>query len=102
MATGQGTATITFDTAASRDIFAEAVVIGQASILSTSKVEAYIMGDSTADHAIDEHIMSVAMMDLVCHTIVAGTGFTITAMVRDEISKAGLVGSFSVRWVWTD
>lgn len=102
MATGQGAATLTFGNAASRDIHAETVITGQATIGAASKVEAYLMGDSTADHSVDEHIMAATMADLVCHTVVAGTGFTITALVRDEISKAGLVGDFSVRWVWAD
>lgn len=99
MATGQGTATLTFGTAASRDIYAESVVTGQAAILSTSKVEAYFMADTTSDHSADEHILAASMMDLVCGAVVAGTGFTIYAWARE---KQGLVGGWSVRWIWTD
>lgn len=99
MATGQGTATLTFGTAASRDIYAEAVVTGQAGILSTSKVEAYFMDDTTADHSADEHILAGSMMDLVCGSVVAGTGFTVYALARE---KQGLVGGWTVRWIWAD
>lgn len=99
MATGQGTATLTFGTAASRDIYAEAVVTGQTGILSTSKVEAYFMAVTTADHSADEHILATSMMDLTCGAIVAGTGFTIYALARET---QGLVGSWTVNWVWAD
>ena len=99
MATGQGTATLTFGTAASRDIYAESVVTGQAGILSTSKVEAYFMDDSTSDHSADEHVMASGVIDLVCGAVVAGTGFTIYGIARE---KYGVVGGFTVRWVWAD
>lgn len=96
MATGTGT--LTFGTAASLDIYATAAVTGQAAILSGSKCEAYFMGDTTTDHSADEHILAASMMDLVCGDIVAGTGFTIHAWARE---KQGLVGSWTVQWVWT-
>ena len=99
MATGQGTATLTFGTAASRDIYAEAVVTGQAGILSTSKAEAYFMAVTTADHSADEHILAASMMDLVCGAVVAETGFTIYAWARE---KQGLVGGWTVHWIWAD
>ena len=96
-----GTATLNFNGAASKTLDVSVVVTGQAAILAGSKVEAYLMDDTTADHAADEHIMAVSMMDLVCGAIVAGTGFTIYANVRDDISKAGLTGQFTVQWVWS-
>lgn len=102
MATGQGTATIAFGSANSRTTDTSVTITGEASISGTSKCEAYLMGDTTSDHSADEHIMAAAMMDLVCHTVSAGVGFTITALVRDEIARAGLTGSFTVRWVWAD
>ena len=93
-----GAETLTFGTADSRDIYATAVVTGQAAIISGSKCEAYFMADTTADHSADEHILAATMMDLVCGDIVAGTGFTIHAWARE---KQGLVGSWTVQWVWT-
>lgn len=92
-----GTATLAFGTAASRDIYATAVVTGQAAIVSGSKVEAYFMGDTTSDHSADEHVLAAAMMDLACGDIIAATGFTIHAWARE---KQGLVGSWTVQWVW--
>ena len=96
-----GTATLDFGTAASKTLDTSVVVTGQAAIASGSKVEAYLMGDTTSDHSADEHIMAVSMMGLVCGAIVAGTGFTIYANVRDDIAKAGLTGQFTVQWVWS-
>ena len=96
-----GTATLNFGVASAKTLDISQVVTGQAAIVSGSKVEAYLMGDTTADHEADEHIMAVSMMDLVCGAIVAGTGFTIYANVRDDISKAGLTGQFTVQWVWS-
>ena len=96
-----GTATLNFLTASVKTLDTSVVVTGQAAIVSGSKVEAYLMGDTTADHSDDEHIMAVSMMGFVCGAIVAGTGFTIYANVRDDISKAGLTGQFTVQWVWT-
>ena len=95
-----GTATLNFGVASAKTLDTSVVVTGQAAIVSGSKVEAYLMADTTSDHAADEHIMSVSMMDLVCGAIVAATGFTIYANVRDDISKAGLTGQFTVQWVW--
>lgn len=55
MATGQGTATIDFGAFPGANE-ASVVVSGQTSILATSKVEAYIMGDDTAGtHTASDH-----------------------------------------------
>lgn len=102
MATGQGTATLAFGTASSRTTDVSVAVTGQTSISGTSKCEAYFMDDTTSDHSADEHIMASSMIDVVCGSVVAGAGFTIFALVRDEISKAGLTGDFKIRWVWAD
>jgi hypothetical protein len=99
MATSTGTATLTFGTAASLSIDTSIAVTGQATISGTSKCEAYFMDDATSDHSADEHILAASMMDLVCGSVVAGTGFTIFANARE---KQGLVGSWTVRWVWAD
>lgn len=92
-----GTATLDFGTAASRTIDTFVVVTGQAAILAGSQVEAYFMADTTTDHSADEHIMAIQAIDLICGDIVPGTGFTIYGIAREP---AGLVGQFTVHWVW--
>lgn len=96
-----GTATLNFGTAASKTLHVKTVITGQTGIVAGSKVEAYLMGDATADHTDEEHIMAKSMMDLACGIIVPGVGFTIYANVRDELSKAGLTGQFIIQWKWS-
>ena len=96
-----GTATLDFGAASAKTLDTSIAVTGQAAIISGSVAEAYLMGSTTADHSADEHIMSSSMMDLTCGSIIAGTGFTIYAQARDDISKAGLTGQFTVQWVWS-
>lgn len=97
MATGQGTATINFG-AAPGNSEASVAVTGQASILSTSKVEAYIMADSTATgHTAADHRYASAFLGFTCGTLIAGTGFTIHGRCLDKME-----GSFLVNWVWAD
>jgi|SRR5882724_5498802 len=54
---------------------ASVAVTGQAGILTTSYVEAHLLGVATADHSSDEHL--VETLAVVPMDIVAGTGFTI-------------------------
>lgn len=68
-------------------------VTGQASIVSGSIAEAFMMGDSTVHHNADEH--ALVPLKLSCSAVVAATGFTITA-----VSDWRLTGTFKVRWVW--
>lgn len=71
---------------------------GIASILATSKVEAFIMADdSTADHTAADHRYFPQLASLTCGTPTAATGFTIYAR---SIHK--LTGQWSIRWVWAD
>ena len=88
-----GTATIDFGAWPGGNT-CELAITGQAAILTTSLVEAFIMGDSTADHNVDEHLL--APFRLVCGVPTAATGFTIYAT-----SDLVLTGTFKVRWVWT-
>lgn len=95
MATGQGTAIIDFGTGSSE---ASVAVTGQASILNTSKAEAYIMGDDTSvDHTANDHRYASVLIGLTCGTPTAATGFTIYGRCLDKIN-----GQFTVRWVWAD
>ena len=96
-----GTATLNFGAAASKTLDTTVAVTGQTAIVSGSKVEAYLMGDTTADHSADEHIMAASMFRLACSDIVAGTGFTIYAVGEDYLAKAGLTGQFTIQWVWS-
>jgi hypothetical protein len=99
MATGQGTAIIDFGALGSGGSNeASVIVTGQASILATSKVEAYIMGDdTTAEHTANDHRYAAALIGLTCGTPVDATGFTIYARSTEKLS-----GEFQVRFVWAD
>lgn len=73
-------------------------VTGQALILTTSKVDAFIMADdTTSDHTASDHRYADALMGLTCGTPTLATGFTIYARSTEK-----LVGTFQVRWVWAD
>lgn len=92
---GTGTATLDFTSTPCET--ASITVTGQAAILTTSHVEAFWMSETTADNGADEHEEAAALCPLVCGSLIAGTGFTITA---HPIAALG-VGTFKVRWVWT-
>lgn len=93
MATGVGTATINFGSAPGTNVV-ETVVTGQTNITTSSHVEAWLMGDSTASHNAYEH--SIVPIKLSCGSLVNGTGFTITAS-----SEWRLTGTFTAHWVWS-
>lgn len=77
---------------------ASVAVTGQAAILNTSKVFAYIKSDDTSvNHTANDHLYAPILMDLSCNTPTPSTGFTVTA-----ISPYKLTGKFTVRWQWTD
>ena len=95
----QGQAVIDFGVAPG-DERATVAIIGQAAILASSLVEAWLDATvaATADHTPDEHSMAAAGgVGITCQTIVAGTGFTIVA----SSERAGMmIGKFNVAWVW--
>lgn len=95
MATGTGTATIDFGAGSNE---ASVSVTGQASILATSKADAFVMADdTTVDHTASDHRYFDALAGLTCGTPTAGVGFTIYAT-----STQKLEGTYKVRWVWAD
>ena len=97
MATGQGTATIDFGAQPGTDEVTVAVT-GQASILATSKAEAFIMADdTTSDHTAADHRWFNAKCGLTCGTPTDATGFTIYASSIEKLN-----GTYLVRWVWAD
>jgi hypothetical protein len=98
----QGTAAVDFG-AFPGTTDASTVITGQATIGAGSLVEAWLYPVATADHSVDEHI--VETIRVLAHTVVPGTGFTITArsdlQEMDPAGRAGrLYGLWSVGWVW--
>ncbi len=93
MANGTGTATIDFGAAPGSNL-ATIAVTGQASITTGSHVEAWLQGDTSADHNAYEH--TVVSMRLRCGDLISGTGFTIYS-----VSEQRLAGVFTVHWVWS-
>ena len=125
---GSGTATLNFGAFPGASDTSVAVT-GQAGIVSGSLVEAWIRPEATADHSADEHMLET--IKVFAHTIVAGTGFTISGFNTSEITEgleqggAGraasaapggesqdgnpryggmgtrIYGTFKVAWAWT-
>jgi hypothetical protein len=93
MATGVGTATLNFGSAPGTNVV-ETTVTGQTGITTSSHVEAWLMGDSTAGHNAYEH--AIVPIKLSCGSLVNNTGFTITAS-----SEWRLTGTFTAHWVWS-
>ena len=92
-----GTATIDFGSFPGTSE-ASIAVTGQGSILTTSKVEAFIMGDDTSGaHTANDHRYASALIGLSCGTPTLATGFTIYGRCLDKMQ-----GTFAVRWVWAD
>ena len=87
-----GTTTLDFGATPGTN-YVTTTVIGQAAIASNSHVEAYLMSEATATHNAYEH--SIVPLEIRCGSIVAGTGFSITAN-----SNLRLNGTFNVHWVW--
>lgn len=95
MASGVGTATLDFGSAPGTNI-TTVVVTGQAGITSDSHVEPWFMGETTATHNAYEHMVAPIKVTVDKSSIVAGTGFTITA-----VTEWRLTGTFIVHWVWS-
>lgn len=91
-----GTATIDFGAAPGSNE-ASIAVTGQASILSTSYVEAWVMADdTTADHTASDHkYVEVVGTKFTCGTPTDGVGFTIYGRCVGKMQ-----GTFKIRWVW--
>ena len=92
-----GTATLNFGAHPGSNE-ASVAVTGQTSILVTSKVESWVMGeDVSPNHTASDHRYFAALAGLTCGTPTASTGFTIYARSEHKLS-----GSWTVRWVWAD
>jgi hypothetical protein len=91
-----GSATATFGAYPGADN-ASVVITGQSTILTTSKVEAWLDSTiaGTSDHSPDEHM--IADIDVRVESIVGGTGFTIWLHTRENANQ---YGAYNVSWVW--
>lgn len=89
-----GTATLAFGATPAGE--ASVAVTGQGSILTTSQVEAWIEGATTADNDENMHLMAGALMRVTCGIPVAATGFTIYA----DVLAGEVTGDFTVSWAW--
>lgn len=73
---------------------AQATITGQAGILTSSAVDAWVRCEDSADHSADEH--DIEDFNVSPKSIVAGTGFNITA--RPRVGPA--YGVYNLTWVW--
>jgi hypothetical protein len=84
MAGAQGSTTVNFGAFPGAG-YASVAVTGQAAILGTALVEAWILPVATADHTSDEHIFET--LRCVAADIVAGTGFTIHVFNNNRLME---------------
>lgn len=95
MATGQGTVTIDFG--AFPGAQEASITFADATIGASSKVEAYVMGsDTTSGHTAEDHRYLGQFVTLTA-AATAGVGGTIYARANPK-----MVGTFSIRYVWSD
>lgn len=87
-----GTVLVDFGSAPGTNIVTTTIT-GQTAIVSTSKVKAVVMLDTTATHNSYEHM--VAPIKLTCGNIVNGVGFDIQA-----VTDWRLTGTFNITWEW--
>lgn len=87
-------------------------ITGQTGIASGSLVEAWIFPTATADHSADEHWVDPP--EVFAGNVVAGTGFTIYAVVKKRsdlapysdsrrvrnVDQPMVYGKWTVGWVW--
>lgn len=89
-----GEATISFGSTPTNE--GTVTVTGQGSILTTSKVKAWVMGATTADNDENAHLFGGLVINVVSNIPTAATGFTLYAT-----TLAGYVtGDFKVKWEW--
>lgn len=92
-----GSATLDFGAAPGSNE-ASVAVTGLTTILATSKVQAWVMGDDTSvDHTASDHRYFLVFAALACGTPTAATGFTIYGR-----STQKLTGKWTVRYLWVN
>jgi hypothetical protein len=89
-----GTATIDFGSTPVTE--GTIAVTGQAAILATSLIEAFMLEASTADNTTTDHKSLAWAACCWVESIIAGTGFTIRLILRAGMAK----GTYKVQWVW--
>lgn len=92
----QGTAVLDFGAFPGKSD-ASVAVTGQAGILATSLVDAWVNLVATADHSADEHLLET--IDIRAGLIVAGTGFTIYGF-NEGSGDTRIYGLWNIAWVW--
>lgn len=91
---GTGTATIDFGAGSNE----AQEVVPVPTILATSKVEAWVMGDDESlDHTASDHRYFPVFASLTCGTPTDAVGFTIYARSTEK-----LTGTWTVRYVWAE
>jgi hypothetical protein len=107
----QGTTTVNFG-AFPGSTDTSVTITGQTGILAGSLVEAWIFPTATADHTADEHWVDPP--EVYAGNVVAGTGFTIYAVVKKRadigpvsdslrirnVDAPMTYGLWTVGWVW--
>lgn len=94
-----GSTTIDFGNAPAKETQTTVAVTGQTAILSTSKVEVWMMPVALAGangHSEDEHMVENLKFTVPVSTIIAGTGFTI----QGECTLGTTNGKYTIQWVW--
>jgi len=89
-----GQSTLNFGDISSPSGWATLDVTGQASILSTSKVEAWIRPEATPEHSLEETL--IEPIKISAGNILEGTGFTIYG----EVLNGKTYGTYKIDWVW--
>lgn len=74
---------------------ASVVITGEASILGTSKADAWIPAIATSDHDIGDHAYARLLIGVAAGAPGLGVGFTIYARCTEK-----LTGTFNVNWAW--
>jgi hypothetical protein len=95
MSTTTGSSTADFGATPGTD-YIQIVVTGQTGIVAaTSKVDAWKAVKSTADHNIEDVVIS--HFEVFAGNIVDGVGFTIYVISR----QGRLTGQYIIDWVWS-
>lgn len=94
---------------------ATVTIIGQAGIIASSLVEAWVMPLDTADHSADEHMVEQLEVYANAQSIIPGTGFDIRGFLKQDIfmrepmlrreefhalTHPKIWGLWTVGWVW--
>jgi hypothetical protein len=91
---GATVGTATLDFGATPAVEASVTVTGEAGVLLTSAVDAFIQGATTVDNSATDHRFAGVSLRLLADDLVAGDGFTIYATATAGFAA----GAFEIRW----